>query len=1335
MAINPDIRDSAYQFFIEEAPELLQIIEASLLTLRQEYSTAKVHDLMRAAHSLKGGAASVELEAIASLAHRLETIVKALYSDTLEIDTELESQFLQAYDCLRLPLIEQIKTGSFDEEHALTIAEPIFAQLEERLGDAFTQSDSYIPSSAELGVDMTRSIFEVDVAQGLERLEAVVTNPTEYEVAGEIRAQAEVFAGFAELLNQPGFEAIAKTTLAALEAHPDRALVIAQLALTDFHIYRQAVLAGTIHTQEFNPSAALIALTSSTATKTSDLSDLKGDAELGSWGVGEIFEQTFSPITEWHVVKGDDGDGGDGEEISSLPSPTSPTSPPSFSSYHSPITNSQPPELIQGEQKTSDWSAAFSPQTIDSIADLELSLEETENPIPSLEDIFGSAWATPDTELNSNILPTSRKAEGVGEAEEVLPLTATGYEVETTEAVQEEQVKSTGWRGEDPSAEEEVFTNISQKNPPPASPASLAPLPLEASETPDSEIIEVQWVAESTVLAEESVAEFPSLEEVFGGAFATFETEDSASSSIVPVTSTSNSLQELHLDKVEYPEAPETLDVAIKSIEQIFDDLPPIQESSTLTSKLKSGGSTANKRPAASKGKASSTNLSVRVDLERLERMNNLVGELAINRNGLSLQNEQLQGSVKELLNRFSKVQNMVGNLRQLSDQMLVGSSSSGLIASNPGFLSVARGQQSEELKVGMLNVGKLNVESPEKNLQPFNLQPSNLEVTTFDGELTNDHSPFDSLELDSYGALHSRLQGLLEEMMQLEESVEDIVLFAKASDQTLEQQRQMVTQLRDELMWARMLPLGEVLNRFPRVLRDLSTTYHKPVSLKLSGTSVLVDKAVLEKLHDPLLHLLRNAFDHGIEFPDSRRQQGKTEEGQIEIRAYHRGSQTIIEVKDDGQGLNTERIGRRAVELGLLSAEQLSVIPHNQLVEFVFEPGFSTASQVSELSGRGVGLDVVRSQLRSLKGTITVTSSPRKGTTFTLRLPLTLSVAKLLVCFVGSSALALPSDSIEEIVIPKSDQIKKSGAQQFLHWRGQIVPTYQLADFLSYACPMPETSPSKALISVPSPKNWALPMLVLRQGQQFFALEIDRLVTEQELVIKPFGDAIAPPSCTYGCTILGDGSLVPVIDAAVLLEQLVEERTVVTPTTTGFNHRQAIANESQEPSAAQENSSISKTSTAITTALGAGLIGTNRTSGTTNKAKPAPTILVVDDAVALRRTLALTLERAGCRVLQARDGREAIERLQQTSSVNLVVCDIEMPNMNGFEFLSQRRLEAEILKIPIVMLTSRSSDKHRWLAMQLGATAYFTKPYLEQDFVAAIKKIISQAESLPAQS
>ncbi len=1215
MAINPDIRDQAYQFFIEEAPELLQAIEAGLLTLTQERNTALVHSIMRAAHSLKGGAASVELDAIALLAHRLETIFKALYNETIEIDTDLESQLLQAYDCLRLPLMAQIAAGSFDAEQALAIAEPIFGQLEERLGDALTQADAYIPSSTDLGVDMTKSIFEVDVAQGLERLATVLAHPSNYEVAGELRAQAEVFAGFAELLNQPTFGAIAATTLAALKTCPERALEITQLALTDFELARQAVLAG--NSQGIAPCAALVELADSTLTHVPD----------------------FTPIP-----------------------------------------------------------------TAESVADTELIFTETEDTIPLLEDVFGSTFAAPEMVLDSSSAVTAvpedtQTLEQERELEESFAISLE-YGVDSTDITTEADVDT------------------------------------DALDFP--EILDIEWVDNTTSVAQQSEGETSSLEEVFGNFVAISEAEaehelqvsqhelslttnNENSSSPTPYIQASQLTEELQveisnqLSKLESSElklsTPETLEEAVQSIGQLFDKLPSIQEIPASKSPSTSVGSSATNPPAAPKAASivpaqssrdaafqtnhtaspttephnelnqaptytrqseatPASNLSVRVDSERLEQINNLVGELAINRNGLSLQNEQLQGSVQELLNRFVRVQTMVGDLRKVSDQMLV----------------APQRQKDETLppSIGQLLLGELAV-----------------------------RADFDSLELDRYGDLYSRLQGLLEDMMQLEEAVDDIVLFARATDQKLEQQRQMLTQLRDQLMWARMLPLGEVINRFPRMLRDLSATYGKPVTLKLSGTGVLVDKAVLEKLYDPLLHLLRNAFDHGIEPPEIRHSQGKPEQGQIEIRAYHKGSQTIIEVKDDGQGLNLQHIGRRAVEMGFLSVEQLATISSHRLQEFIFEPGFSTKSQVSELSGRGVGLDVVRAQMRSLKGTMTVTSSPGRGSTFTLRLPLTLTIAKLLVGFIGSTAVAIPSDSIEEIVIPKAEQIKQSGTQQYLHWRGQIVPTYRLADLLDYACPVPESSASKALIAVPSPKEWALPMLIIRQEQQFVALEIERLVTEQELVIKPFGEAIASPNCTYGCTILGDGSLIPVLDTTVLLDQLLKQGT---PTTTAFNPQQLSAIGSIAALPARENPLVTKPKVVVQTVK-------------------APTVLVVDDAAALRRTLALSLERAGCRVLQARDGREAIEQLQQSASIDLVICDIEMPNMNGFEFLSQRRQDPQLIRVPVVMLTSRSNDKHRWLAMQLGATAYFTKPYLEQEFLGAIKHIISEStpESLPA--
>jgi chemotaxis family two-component system sensor histidine kinase/response regulator PixL len=1046
---------------------------------------------MRAAHSIKGGAASVGLDAIATLAHRLENIFKALYNEALDINTDLENQLLRAFDCLRLPLMEQIHTGFFDAEQALVAADPVLSQIEIQCGDALHQ-ESYIPSSSELGIDMVASIFEVDVAQGLQHLQKILMEPQNYEVVGEVRAQVEVFAGFAELLNIPSFSLIAETTQRALESSPDRALEIAQLALTEFERCRQTVLAGD-RTREINISETLwrLANPSSIGDSLPELSALDNIQGIIENSAENTAENTAENKTE------------------------------------NAIENHAIPEAL---------TEAF----------------------PLLETIFGG-------EINSQSVSSHSFDEIIVSVEDL--------------AEQPEQQVT-----------EETFSQ---------------PIDHRFS-------VEDDWL---------------------------FSTNTNIS------------------EQADYTQ-PQTAEIIPFYQGELIHPQETTQRSEAIYTQ---------------KFEATTPNLTIRVDSERLERMNNLVGELMIHRDGLSLQNEQLNGVLKGLLDRFDRFQTLVDRFQELTNQTLSSphnrrASDTGSSRSEPS-IEPAPAERFSNLPIA------LNASSALENATSL--------------------VEFDALEMDSYGALYLQMQEIQEDLVQLEESIEDITLFARQSNRILDQQRQSLTYLQDELKWARMLPLGELLNRFPRVLRDLSTTYGKPVRLTMTGTETLVDKAMLEKLYDPLLHLLRNAFDHGIEPPFLRQQRGKLEQGQIEIRAYHKGNQTIIEIKDDGQGINVDRIRSRAFEMGWLTADQLLTTTPEQLFELIFEPGFSTATQVSELSGRGVGLDVVRSQLTSIKGSVAVNSVLGKGTTFTLYLPLTLTIARLMIGLVGSSAFAIPAEGIEEIFTPQVNQIKKSGNQRFLYWREQIIPAYGLSDLLEYACPLPEIPISKALMAMSTPEEWAAPMLILRQEQQFIALEVDRLVNEQELVIKPFSSTIAPPSYTYGCTILGDGSLVPVIDVLALLS---------------FNQSRS---QSHSPSPVQGDAESGRASW-------------NHRSLLSGKTIQAPTILVVDDAVTLRRTLALSLERQGFRILQARDGWEAIDQLKQSTSIKLIICDVEMPNMNGFEFLSYRRQTPAFAKIPVVMLTSRSNDKHRWLATQLGATAYFTKPYLEQDFLNAIKTILN---------
>ncbi|MBD1875405.1 hybrid sensor histidine kinase/response regulator [Nodosilinea sp. FACHB-131] len=1056
MPTPPHIRDQAYQFFLEEAPELLHTIESGLLGLRSQRDTAEIHQIMRAAHSLKGGAASVGLEPIKTLAHRLEALFKALYSDTVAIDSELESQLLQAFDCLRLPLTQQLTEGTFDGEQALTQAEPILQNLEQRLASAMAETENFIPSSSDLGFNMATSIFEVDVQQGLDHLSHVLEQPEAHEVAGELRAQAEIFMGFAELLDLPGFAQIAETTLQALAVNPDMATEITRLAVADFTQGRASVLTAS-STTGGEPSAALQALATEAPIPTPTLEVTP--AAIADSSLAPDSELSLEPISEQFLtsVFGDD-------------------------------------DLI-----ASTWDAEL-PSNIDALAWLTQSQSATEVDQP----------APPGLEQFSPI-----------DAPAPIPFT-------------------------DP--------NNYSRNPAPA----------------------IEAIFTEATLGDSNVS------------------APNETSLPHPTTSPSS---------------------------------PPPQ----------------------------SPPLTVRVDTQRLARLENQLGELTINRNGLALQTNQIRLGLKELVSRFERVRATVEQLQGVSDQILI-----------------APHRQRQPV-----TIGEFTPAAPAAPARP---------------------SGFDSLEMDTYTALYTHTQTLLEEMVQFEEAAADITLFNRQTDQLLGQHRKMLSQVQDDLMYARMVPLGQVLNRFPRVLRDLAHTYGKPAALTLEGTALLVDKAVLEKLYDPLLHLLRNGFDHGLEPAEERLRQGKAEIGQITIGACYRGRQIAIEVSDDGRGLDLERVRQRLVDLNWLSTEEASAASTDQLSRYLFEPGFSTAEQVSDLSGRGVGLDVVRDQMQRLKGTVTVQSAPGAGTRFTLSLPMTLSIVNLLICFVGSTPIAFRSDSITEILVPRSEHLVQETDQTWLTWRDQRVPVYGLGDLLSYRCLRPELPLSQVLAAVPSPADWEAPVLILARGDRHFAIQVDRLVTEQESVIKPFGAALSPPAYAYGCTVLGDGSVIPVIDGQAFLDDLLS-----CPAT-------------DAPQAGLDQP--------------APLLPTDPIPQTTLHA--ATTVLVIDDAVTSRRTLALSLERAGYRVLQARDGQAGLEQLAQNPAVELVVCDIEMPNMNGFEFLTARRQNPALVQIPTLMLTSRSNDKHRWLAMQLGATDYFTKPYLEQEFLAAIRAAIGTGIAAP---
>ena len=630
---------------------------------------------------------------------------------------------------------------------------------------------------------------------------------------------------------------------------------------------------------------------------------------------------------------------------------------------------------------------------------------------------------------------------------------------------------------------------------------------------------------------------------------------------------------------------------------------------------------------------SSTAQLSIRVSLDRLERMNNLMGELAIERNGLALANEQSTAILHQLQLKCTNFQAIGDKLQQIADTLAISIQHPATRKDDPALL--------------------LN--------QDLDTQ-------------------FDPLELDRYTEVHQIAQATIEQIAQIEEQIEDLALFATQSHRQIDRQKQLFSHLRDDLMWARMLPLGEILNRFPRTLHDLSIEFNKPVDLKITGAGVLVDRAAIDKLLDPLVHLLRNAFDHGIDLPAVRQAMHKPERGSIEITAYHQGSQTVIEITDDGRGIDLAKIRAKAIALELLTPGDAAAANQQQLFDLLFTPGFSTADRVTKLSGRGMGLDIVKEQIQAIKGTISIDSQLGRGTTFTLRIPLTLTIAQLMICQVGNAVYAFPADSIQKIVVPISTQLAYQDSQLVFYWQNLTIPVYKLTDLLTYSIPVPERTLSYTLkSSADNPEDWLSPLLLIRRGNRLIALEIDRLITEQELTIKPFGAAITPPSYSYGCTILGDGIILPVLDPHTLIQVLIERPLCpLKPTPANLV-------------------SLSKS------------------------------ILVVDDSITTRQSLCLSLEKFGYRPLQAKDGQEALQVLRQKASeIDLVVCDVEMPNLNGFEFLNIYRQDPTISGIPVVMLTSRSNAKHRQFAAHLGAVDYFIKPYVEQDFMSAINQIIT---------
>lgn len=655
----------------------------------------------------------------------------------------------------------------------------------------------------------------------------------------------------------------------------------------------------------------------------------------------------------------------------------------------------------------------------------------------------------------------------------------------------------------------------------------------------------------------------------------------------------------------------------------------------------------------------------VRVSLKRVEQLNDLFGELTIERNALALYCDRLR-SLTQLLKQRVNTLNQNNQELQTSYNELAGARAA----------EIALGNETHGERATGIDILTPGISS---RLGSFNSQG-----------FQSGRQGFDRLEMDQYDSLSLQSQGIIETIVQVQEVTTDIDLSLEETDQTLRNLHKTTKHLRNQLTHLRMRPLTDVLDRFPRALRALGLEHGKQVSLDLQGSNTLVDRNVLEALQEPLMHLLRNAFDHGLESPEERFAQGKPAEGKITIRAVQQGNRTVIEFEDDGRGINIEKVRAKAAAMGL-DGELLATASEQELLSLIFEPGFSTSSQVTALSGRGVGMDVVRDRLKPVRGEIKVATRPGQGTVFTLSVPFSLAVLRVQVVESQGMLLAIPADSITEVVLVEQlpEWSVGDGQEKSFRWNGEIIRWVSLAPWLQFHCPrQPYSLEANPKIDCPA-------LLLLDNASGAVAVEIERSWGEQEVAIRQVEGQIAMPTGFSNCSIMGDGRVIPLVNLADIIQGQLPDLSVEDSVSGAF---------------------VVGVSAAIPVPFMPPVAATK------------PTVLVVDDSINVRRFLALTLEKAGYRVEQAKDGLHALEMLSASLPVQAIICDIEMPRLDGYGVLAKVKADPAMAHLPIAMLTSRSGEKHRKLAIDLGASAYFSKPYNERELLEQLESMLVAA-------
>jgi chemosensory pili system protein ChpA (sensor histidine kinase/response regulator) len=580
------------------------------------------------------------------------------------------------------------------------------------------------------------------------------------------------------------------------------------------------------------------------------------------------------------------------------------------------------------------------------------------------------------------------------------------------------------------------------------------------------------------------------------------------------------------------------------------------------------------------------------------------------------------------------------------------------------GEVSIFRARLEQQLSSVDFNLAELG-----RVVQRLKDQLRKLEIET-EAQILHRHvnqglrrEDFDPLELDQYSSIQQYSRALAETSSDVASVQSLLATQMREAQNLLTQQGRIVSELQGGLMRTRMVPFQRHVQRLTRIVRQAAAEMGKKAELQVGGAAGELDRQVLEHMLAPFEHMLRNAIVHGIELPAERVAAAKAETGLIEMTLRREGSEVVITVADDGGGVNLKAVRDRAVALGLMTPKQ--ELSDEQALQLILEPGFSTAGKVTQSAGRGVGMDVVATEVKKLGGSLYTETDAGKGTKFTVRLPFTLAISQALVVRVGEELFALPLPTVEGVVRLPRSEVRRHLAEDVagFDYRGQKYRFQHLAVFVGGT---PSAMPDL---------DSAVPVILVRAGEHSTAIVIDELIGSREIVVKSVGPQISGIRGISGATILGDGRICVILDVGALVRSEWRQRPEPDPRLASHTDRRVFA-------------------------------------------------LVVDDSITVRRVTQRLLERNGMRVVTAKDGLEAVSVLQEEIP-DVILLDIEMPRMDGYEVASHVRNDPRLKDIPIVMITSRVGEKHRARAIELGVNEYLGKPYQEGQLLQAIEPLV----------